>query len=73
MRDFNRKVEEASARINKSVADLAEQLEKETADLVTYLNNEVVPAVRAHSTKALRTASEKLSRFADYLDQQRRS
>ncbi len=73
MRDFNRKVEEASARFNKSVADMAEQLEKETAELVTYLNSEVVPAVRAHSTKALRTASQKLSQFADYLDQQRRS
>lgn len=73
MRDFDRKVEEASARFNKSVANLAEQLEKETAELVTYLNNEVVPAVRAHSTKALRTASQKLSEFADYLEQQRRS
>ena len=73
MRDFNRKVEEASARFNKSVADMAEQLEKETAELVTYPNSEVVPAVRAHSTKALRTASQKLSQFADYLDQQRRS
>ena len=73
MRDFNRRVEEASARFNKSVANIAEQLEKETAELVTYLNNEVVPAVRTHSTKALRTASQKLSEFADYLDQQRRS
>jgi pterin-4a-carbinolamine dehydratase len=73
MRDFNRKVEEASARFNKSVADIAEQLEKDTAELVSYLNNEVVPAVRTHSTKALRTASEKLAEFADYLDQQRRS
>ncbi len=73
MRDFNRKVEVASARFNKSVGDMAEQLEKETAELVTYLNSEVVPAVRAHSTKALRTASQKLSQFADYLDQQRRS
>lgn len=73
MRDFNRKVEEASARFNKSVADLADQLEKESAELVTYLNEEVVPAIRTHSTKALRTASEKLAHFADYLDQQRRS
>ncbi len=71
MRDFNRKVEEASARINKSVANLAEELEKESAELITYLNQEVVPAIRTHSTKALRTASQKLSQFADYLDQQR--
>ncbi|HEX6503216.1 MAG TPA: hypothetical protein VF011_08200 [Terriglobales bacterium] len=73
MRDFNRKVEEASARFNQSVANLADQLEKESAELITYLNEEVVPAIRTHSTKALRTASEKLARFADYLDQQRRS
>jgi hypothetical protein len=73
MRDFNHKVKEASARFNQSVADIADQLEKESAELITYLNDEVVPAIRAHSTQALRTAAEKLSQFADYLDQQRRS
>ncbi len=71
MDDFNRKVEGASARANKAVAEAAERLEKETAELVTYLNNEVVPAVRAHSTKALRVAAEKLSRLANYLDEKK--
>ena len=73
MRDFNRKAEEASARFNKSVANVADQLEKEGAELITYLNDEDVPAVRAHSTKALRKASQRIADFADYLDQQRRS
>ena len=73
MRDFNRKVEEASARFNKSVANIADQMEKESAELITYLNDEVVPAIREHSTKALRKASQRISEFADYLDQQRRS
>jgi len=72
MNDFNRKVEEASARVSKSVSDAAERLEKETAEFVTYLNNEVVPAVRQHSTKALRIASEKLSRLADYMEESQR-
>ncbi len=58
MNDFNRKVEQATGH-----------LEKEAAELITYLNNEVVPAVRQHSTKALRIASEKLAEFADYMDQ----
>jgi len=71
MTEFNRKAEEASARFNRSVANIAETLEKETATLVVYLNDEVVPAVRAHSSKALRTAAEKLSEFADYLETQR--
>jgi hypothetical protein len=73
MTDFDRKVEEASARINRSVANIAASLEKETSELVTYLNDEVVPAVRTHSSKALRTASEKLTRFADFLETQHKN
>ena len=69
MDDFNRKVENASARVNKSVAEATERVEKETAEFIAYLNDEVVPAVRLHSTKALRVAAEKMSRLADYLDE----
>ena len=61
MNDFNRKVEEA-----------AERLEKETAEFIKYLNDEVVPAVRQHSTKALRIASQKLASFADYMEHHQR-
>jgi hypothetical protein len=73
MTDFDRKVEEASARINRSVANIAASLEKETSELVTYLNDEVVPAVRTHSSKALRIASDKLTRFADFLETQHKN
>jgi hypothetical protein len=59
MTDFNRKVEEA-----------AERVERESAEFIKYLNNEVVPAVRSHSTKALRIAAEKLTHLADYMEQQ---
>lgn len=72
MSDFNRKVEEASARFSKSVGEVAETLEKESADLINYLNEEVVPAVRQHSTKALRIAAEKLTRLAEYMENQRK-
>ena len=68
MNDFNRKVEEASSRLNQSINDVATTLEKETAELVEYVNAEVVPAVRQHSTKALRIAAEKLARLADYME-----
>jgi glutamyl-tRNA reductase len=70
MSDFNRKVEETSARVNKSVGEAAERLEKETADFIKYLNNEVVPAVRQGSTRALKIASEKLAQMAKYLEEQ---
>ena len=70
MNNFNRKVEGASARVSKHVTDAAERLEKEIPEFIKYLNDEVVPAVRTHSTKALRVASEKLAEFADYMEQQ---
>jgi hypothetical protein len=73
MTEFDRKVEQASARLNRSVANIAETLEKETSELVTYLNDEVVPAVRTHSSKALRTAAGKLAKFADFLESQRKN
>jgi hypothetical protein len=73
MTEFDRKVEEASVRFNRSVANIAETLEKETAELVNYLNDEVVPAVRTHSSKALRNAAGKLAAFADYLETHRKS
>jgi hypothetical protein len=68
MNDFNRKVEDASSRVSKTIGDTAERLEKEIPEFIKYLNDEVVPAVRTHSTKALRTASQKLSEFADYME-----
>ena len=73
MTEFDRKVEEASARFNRSVANIAETMEKETAELIAYLNDEVVPAVRSHSSKAVRTAAGKLSKFADFLESHRKS
>jgi F0F1-type ATP synthase membrane subunit b/b' len=71
MNDFNRKVEDASARVSKSVAEAAERIEKEIPEFIKYLNDEVVPTVRQHSTKALRTASAKLNELADYMEQQK--
>jgi hypothetical protein len=68
MNDFNRKVEDASARVGQTINEAAERLEKEIPEFIKYLNDEVVPAVRTHSTKALRTASQKLTEFADYME-----
>ena len=73
MKDFNRKVEDASSRVSQTIGDAAERLEKEIPEFIKYLNDEVVPAVRQHSTKALRTASVKLTELADYMEQQKAS
>ena len=69
MNDFNRKMEDAGARVSKTVSEAAERLEKESAELIDYLNREVVPAVREQSSKALRVAAQRLHELADYMDQ----
>lgn len=69
MNDFNRKVEDASARVSQTINEAVERLEKEIPELIKYLNDDVVPVVRTHSSKALRTASQKLAAFADYMEQ----
>ena len=73
MNDFNRKIDDASARVNKTVGETAERVENEAAEFIKYLNDEVVPTVRQHSTKALRAASVKLIELADYMEQQKAS
>ena len=44
-------------------------LTDESESQVRLFAEEVVPAVRQHSTKALRVAAEKMKQLADYLDQ----
>jgi len=55
--------------MNRTVGETTERMEKEAQEFIRYLNDEVVPAVRQHSTKALRVASQKLQQLADYMDQ----
>ena len=69
MGDFKGKVEETTARVNKKVCEATERLEKDSAEFIEYFNREVVPAVREQSTKALRIAAEKLHQMAYYMDQ----
>ena len=53
---------------NRKVGETAEKVEQEAQEFIKYLNDEVVPAVREHSTKALRVASQKLTQLADYME-----
>ena len=69
MNEFNAKTQGDSARGATRLGNVAERLEKECNEVIRYLNDEVVPAVRQHSTKALRTAAEKLEELANYMEQ----
>ncbi len=64
-----RKMEAAGERLQQSLKD--ECWSDEADRMIAYLNDEVVPAVRAGSGRALKKAARKLSQFADCLDERR--
>ena len=55
------------------VRGAADQLEGELKEFVRWFNDDVVPNVRIGSSKALRTASEKLAQMAAELDRHTRT
>jgi Sec-independent protein translocase protein TatA len=69
----NRKppLDEFGRKIGKNLGQAKRNLEEESEKLINYLNDEVVPAIRQGSSRALRTAAEKLSRLAEYMEQDR--
>lgn len=63
--------EDFGRKLDKEFTEASRKLEQESEKVITYLNDEVVPAIRTHSSKALRVAAEKLSWLAEYMDQNR--
>jgi hypothetical protein len=64
--------EKFGRKLDHEIDDATRKLEKESDRVIAYLNDEVVPAIRQGSSKALRTAAEQLSRLAEYMDRNRR-
>jgi hypothetical protein len=56
-------------KLDQEIGETSKRLEQEGERLIAYFNNEVVPAIRGRSGKALRTAAEKLTQFANYMDE----
>jgi len=68
-RTARRPFQTAGERLDDMLGEASARIEEETQLLIQYINNELVPAIRQHSTNALRIASEKLARAADHMDQ----
>lgn len=65
--------EHVGRRLDEEIEDATRKVERESERMITYLNDEVVPAIRHGSTRALRTAANQLNRLAEYMDRNRRS
>lgn len=55
-------------KLDTEFSEAAQKVDREAEKVIAYLNDEVVPAIRTHSTKALRIAAEQLSKLAEYMD-----
>jgi hypothetical protein len=62
------RLNEFGRKIGKNLGDAKRSVEEESEKLIGYLNDEVVPAIRQGSTRALRTAAAKLSQLAEYME-----
>jgi hypothetical protein len=58
----------AGARLDDVFGDASKRIEEETKTLIAYINDELVPAIREHSSTGLRIASEKLKQAADMME-----
>jgi len=64
-------LEDLGRKIGRNLGSARRNLEDESEKVITYLNDEVVPAIRQGSSRALRTAADKLSKLAEYMEQTR--
>ncbi len=71
-KNARRPFQTAGERLDNVLGDASQRIEEETQLLIKYINDELVPAIREHSTTALRIASEKLAQAADHMDSSKR-
>jgi hypothetical protein len=72
-RSTHRPFQTAGERLDDILGDASARVEEETQALIAYINDELVPAIRQHSSKALRIASEKLAQAAEHMDSSRQN
>ena len=71
-KNTRRPFQTAGQRLDDILGDTAQRVEEETQQLIAYINDELVPAIRDHSSKALRIASDKLNQAADLMEENTR-
>lgn len=65
--------EKFGRKLDTEFGEAAQKMEREKEKVINYLNSEVVPAIRNHSSKALRVAAEQLNKLAEFMDKDRSS
>ena len=66
------RMEETGRRIGRTLGEAERRVQDDLQQIIDYLDKEVVSTVRNESSRSLRIAAEKLSKLADFMDQQRK-
>jgi len=67
------RMEETGRTIGRTLGEAQSRIQEDLQSVIDYLDKEVVPTVRNESSRSLRVAAEKLTKLADFMDQQRKS
>ena len=67
----NDRFERFGRKLDTEFSEAAAKVDREAERIITYLNNEVVPAIRNHSGKAIRIAADQLNKLAEYMDKEK--
>ena len=66
------RMEETGRTIGRTLGEAERRIQNDLQQVIDYLDKEVVPTVRNESSRGLRTAAEKLTKLAEFMDQQRK-
>jgi len=66
------RMEETGRRIGRSLGEAERRIQNDLQQVIDYLDKEAVPTVRNESSRGLRIAAEKLTKLAEFMDQQRK-
>ena len=66
------RMEETGRKIGRTLGEAERRIQDDLQQVIDYLDKEVVVTVRNESSRGLRIAAEKLSKLADFMDQQRK-
>jgi F0F1-type ATP synthase membrane subunit b/b' len=55
--------------LEEKLSEAEQRIQEELSEIVDYLDREVVPNVRAQSSRALRKVADKLQNLATYMDE----
>ncbi len=66
--DPRSRLRNAGRKLDQKLSQAERRIQRELDEVITYLDQEVIPNIRDHSSRSLRSIAEKLNHVAEYMD-----